>query len=69
MDEEQKPAPQEPPKTPPEKTKEEYEKEIAKLTAERDKALKERDEANTKIREQTGAQKEVDPFDELFGRA
>lgn len=52
----------------PKKTEEDYKKEIAKLTAERDKALKERDEANLKIREQADQKKEVDAFDALFGR-
>ena len=66
MDKEEQEEPKTPPK--PAKTNEEYEKEIAN-TAERDKAIKERDEANTKIREQTDTQKDVDPFDELFGRA
>lgn len=65
MDEEQNTPPVD---AKPTKTEADYKKEIAKLTAERDKAIKERDEANLKIREQADQKKEVDAFDALFGR-
>lgn len=53
----------------PTKSIEELEKELASVVAERDKFKKERDEANSNLREMSTSKKEdyKNEFDELFG--